>query len=1786
MDIAAEQLKYSQQQATVYLEEKDYEALILRQYAADIQEDIDALEKYERKFGDKADEYHRLIVDAKNLKRMVEKGAAKLEILAQKKSNDEALAAKAAEATAAAEAARAAEASLAAIRVKQSEEEKKVAKSVKLPRIVLPIFDGETCDDYRGFIDAFNETLQADKNLSAIRKWLLLRAQLGGRALQIVQDLPMSSESYENALKMLHTAYGSTKKAVTRQYEKLQNLPRAEMETESLRSTNNRVEGILLTLKGLKSDIEHDFLRSVVLGKYPPELIDTLRVTEDTTLADFREKATQYIQNRAAIIPSTTTAARNASNGQGTNGGAKDGSKAKPRHSQNDLPPTGGGNRMPPPPQVTKNVKNSKPRRETVRLYKCLFCSGEHWSDACTVVTSLDERRAKTADRCQKCFKTPHPGAECESWKHCVHCKETTHNRALCPVKIGSEAKVLLAQKAQGESKPTKFITAMLPVGNTRETKSATTRAVLDTAGGLSLITQKLADQLQLTSDSNQHMRLKAANKAVFSSNSKQVKLLLHPRKGRPILVEACIVPSIVENVVSTDVAELKKQHPQHLNRPMPNEGNGEDVDLLLGYSDLVKIITLEKSVRINDNLQLMGTKFGWVPFGKLTDEADDDGSDEAPICLIKEVDPIKLMCDLETVGLADFLKTKNEEESVAIEKFYKTIEQINKTYQTGWPYKYDPPDLNNNFGLAFGRLVSLWKQLSTSPELLKAYDGIMREQVETDVAEIVNLRRTQKENKIHYLPHRGVIRIGKSTPVRIVFDASSRCGKGAKSLNDNILKGGNWVVELPGVLMRFRRYKTAITSDITRAFHQIMIRPEERDVARFLWVRDINKPPSAENLVVYRFKRMAFGIIASPFLLSTTIKHHLRTHPKEYTDIADIIESDLYADNLVVSIPNSTDSEQFYKGVKGCFADMGMNMTQWVTDDEFLRQKFEAKDCIEETKQSVLGLHWDTISRIMSVKKPNLEYQARSTKRAILKEMAKVYDPLGWMSPVTLSAKILLRKIWQGNYAWDATIQQNLIDEWLPIRSELQKVGDIELPRAYAETGIEDAENMELHAFCDASAEAYGVVVYLRIQKPNGVWTGIVASKTRLSPKTKISIPRLELLAAVIAAKYTSYVEHSLQIQNMKKFLWGDSKCVISWVSSKKILPAFVEKSVQTIKDVGFQSFSYVPTHQNPADVVSRGATVDTLSEQTWWNGPKWLADEKQWPSQSSICEKQTSELADEIIAELKEERKILLIQKAVELKNTVDPASDDGAPFDLKPSNFRSFGNLIRRTATCIKAAARFLRGRGTLSEHREVDFQLARRMWLRWDQQRIYKLTANKNSNVSYLRNLRVKEDEHRIIRCVTRIEWAKLPRDEVEPILLAKGTELTKLIILSTHTNVMHAGTAQTLAELRKEYWVPHGRREVYKVIKNFCFTCRRHDAQPFRTPELAPLPEFRISRTETPFTNVGVDAFGPYKIRVTLENETKIVKHWVLVFTCLVVRAVHLEVMRDMTAQEFLNSFRRFAGRRGVPQLIVSDNAPQFTVVEGIFQCMWRKFAHSEVTSKYYAEHNVQWRFIPAYAPWMGGAYERMIRMIKSAFEKVYGGRTLNQDTFEIAMVEVEAVVNSRPITYVDKEQQTEIISPNDFLCVRYPAFPIDFEKKHTAKELTDSWAAAEKLLDEFWRIWSEQYLRELKERRDRMTNKRSSNAEEPKPGEIVLMVDPDQKRSSWRTAVVERLLPGSDGKVRAVQIRASNRARMIRPVSKLASLKLIMDLPDQVPELTADNQGLVVDDTGGVIEDD
>ncbi len=267
-----------------------------------------------------------------------------------------------------------------------------------------------------------------------------------------------------------------------------------------------------------------------------------------------------------------------------------------------------------------------------------------------------------------------------------------------------------------------------------------------------------------------------------------------------------------------------------------------------------------------------------------------------------------------------------------------------------------------------------------------------------------------------------------------------------------------------------------------------------------------------------------------------------------------------------------------------------------------------------------------------------------------------------------------------------------------------------------------------------------------------------------------------------------------------------------------------------------------------------------------------------------------------------------------------------------------------------------------------------------------------------------NLDLRLTNQGLIRCEGRLQNASLPWDTIHPILLPRNSPVVRAYVRQIHLRNHHIGVSHTMVKIRERFWLIKMRATVKSVLSH-CVTCKWWYGGSFKLPPMPPLPLIRTAEV-SPFLHVGTDLMGPVRIHGSGDEPLKV---WIVLFTCLVTRAVHLEVALDQSAEEFLMSLSRFTSRRGVPRVMISDNGTNFVFVQPLVGCKVKVL--DEKLNLFLTSNSILWHFIPTYAPWYGGAYERLVAVVKRCFRKSYGSRLLTYVQLTTALAEVENVVN-------------------------------------------------------------------------------------------------------------------------------------------------------------------------------
>ena len=585
----------------------------------------------------------------------------------------------------------------------------------------------------------------------------------------------------------------------------------------------------------------------------------------------------------------------------------------------------------------------------------------------------------------------------------------------------------------------------------------------------------------------------------------------------------------------------------------------------------------------------------------------------------------------------------------------------------------------------------------------------------------------------------------------------------------------------------------------------------------------------------------------------------------------------------------------------------------------------YKDDDRVTEKEVKVLGLVWKVKPDELCFYKPKFTNPEVINKRNILRSISAVYDPLGMISPMLLKPKLLLQDLWKRKIEWDSEIPEECMKTWTEFRNDLHYLSNIRIKRCIHEDFNNNKQNYELITFTDASDDAYAVVVYLKTINKDSNKINLIFSKTRIAPiKDNLTIPRLELMGVFIGCRASKFVINELKLDNVKQFIFTDSKCVIEWCKTEKPLNRFVIDRVKEIRESGIH-IAYVKSEENPVDIASMGGTAEKLNDNTfWWHGPEW--------AKSELNEKisQTYQLTEEIRSTVANEMKGS--NTLLEVLLIAEKSGERGSPFALNEAKFSSHWKLIRVAAWCSRFPNNCRRGtliEGYLSPK---EIKEACNMWTRYIQQKHFSIDeSNKNKIDSTISNLGIYKDGNGILRCRGRFHFVRN-----HPRLLPNNNHYTNLIITRYHRKLLHSGVSQTLASIQTDYWIIQGRSAVRKAIRQ-CLICIHWEGAPFKTPLFAPIPEYILYANIPPFTYVGIDYLGPLFIKDNADDRRK---NWVCLFTCLSIRAVHLELVESMTTTNFLLCLRRFIARRGIPRLVISDNASQIKLGDNVMQQVW------------------------------------------------------------------------------------------------------------------------------------------------------------------------------------------------------------------------------------------------------
>ncbi|XP_042069251.1 uncharacterized protein LOC121812105 [Haplochromis burtoni] len=1378
-----------------------------------------------------------------------------------------------------------------------------------------------------------------------------------------------------------------------------------------------------------------------------------------------------------------------------------------------------------PTPAITREKPDVRPSRRSVAVLHsgessprslgttpnkarqqpyCAFCDNRaHHLSQCQEVIKLSREQLtdwiKTNKRCWRCARS-HQAAQCTLKKPCSLC-QGRHLQVLHDVNSKSLKPhgPVSAPPREGENptgvlyldRPTEsgqVLLKVVPVILHHNGKTLSTHAVLDDGSERTMLLPTAAQKLDL-------------------QGIPETLPLRTIRQDVQTLYGSCVSFEISPGAEHSYPVESLQRKYRHL-RGLPLQSFKKVKPLLLIGSDHPQLITPTEAVRLGPpgGPAAMRTRLGWT----LQGPSSLIGSSSLPQqCLFTTAIPpqvSELLKHVEKLWQVDVVPvpegkvvTRSREDNYAVSLLEQKTVRVDvegiQRYATPLLRRENMPHLKASPSAVVPSLRSVERRLQKDPERAMVYRAEIEKLVQAGSVVKVPPSEVAQADESWYIPHHLVSHNGKD---RLVFNCSFQFQ--GQALNEHLLPGPTLSASLLGVLLRFREHAVAISGDIKGMFHQIRLLPEDRSLLRFVW-RDLHPE---EPVAVYEWQVLPFE----------------RATPEEARDLVDRLRALLSSAGFVLRQWASNEPStigHLPEDLRSTSAEL------WLTQDK------------SDTSEPTLGLSWHFPTDTLGYRHRKISYGA-PTMRNIYKVLASQYDPLGFILPYTTRAKMLVRRLWDQQRGWDdPQLPPELLQQWKTWEEELLFLAQVLLPRPYLPKHIMEAvSEREIHIFCDASEQAYGAVAYMRTVTGDGSsHLAFLMARSRVAPKRILSMPRLELCGALSGAHLSRLLKNELTLDIKRIVLWSDSTTVLTWLRSQSChFKVFVGTRVAEIQELTHShTWRYVDSAQNPADDITRGKSLLELTRPNRWSqGPPFLLlGPEQWPPEPSgtLAEPPgPSELRKETFCGF---------------STTFDPATSNFSKYD-------TWTQLLEAAITQLHGAAK---GGGTSSAY---DYVRAEMDVLREAQQESfpeeYRLLKQGKSISRSSRLLALSPEfdhENEVIRVGGRLRRSEdLAFTSSHPLVLDPTHPVTRLFIQDVDSRLRHPGPERVFAEIRRTHWILRG-REAVRRFQRTCLECRRWRARP-TVPKMADLPVARLRLYKPAFYSTGVDCFGPFEVKIGRRVE----KRWGIIFKCLTIRAVHLDVLTSIDTDAFLMALRRFIARRGTPAELYSDQGTNFRGGERELQAAFA--AMTSDLQKLLAPHKIVFHFNPPAAPHFGGVWEREIRSVKMALYTTVGSQPLQEEVLHTVLVEVEGILNSKPLGYVPSDiSDPDPVTPNCFLMGRPDgALP---QVAYPREELLSRrrWKHSQVLADHFWSRFIRLYLPSLQ-----LRQKWRSSPADVTEGSVVMIVDPQLPRASWLVGCISKVHPSPDGHIRSADIKVKDRT-FTRPVARLVVLPALPD---------------------------
>lgn len=1120
--------------------------------------------------------------------------------------------------------------------------------------------------------------------------------------------------------------------------------------------------------------------------------------------------------------------------------------------------------------------------------------------------------------------------------------------------------------------------------------------------------------------------------------------------------------------------------------------------------------------------------------------------------------------------NLFDSNDNNSYEDSLALDilnKYVKRSEnQINFEAPLLWRKLNIKLPTEASFKIAYKRLLIVEKNALKNGRFEECIDQVDN-LINKNYAEIVPANEIDTGNdKTFYLATFFIQPKNKRT--RFIWDAATKVE--GLSLNDCLLSGPNLYNSYLKIILQMREGKYLIKGDIQEMFHQVVMRKEDRDSLRFLFRKSPNLP-----IQILRMRVMIFGSKSSPstsqFVKNKVAEPYEKTHP----EATNVIINKTYVDDVITSVNNLQEGKSLINDVRQIFKTGGFNLVKLksncndiletvrnnLSPDELKNEKLFSNECIEKLLGYEINFETDEINIALTLDKiPEriLNCIDKPSKKQILQLCMSIYDPIGFSEFLISKFKLIYHWTIKENYDWNQIINDEQFEAWKKCINWMKQLTTIKIPRLYSNK-LSDAKFIQLVGFGDAGTEMLCAVIYLRLldEHRNQIDYSFICAKSYTVPyRQSRTVPDLEVDIACKLCILMNKIQTSHNLQFDEKIFITDNSAIKEWiVKGPKNPKIYVHNRLEKIKKFSKpEEWKWTPTHLQPADFGTKISAMPILSYfNDWYHPPLFQLPEANWPIiDANITNHSIYNMSNSSEVDISEnnsfiskfsciDRLINSISKCLEWKSRVEILKINR---EIKSAQTAKCKTRLA-TNKKLKLIESFKEKKRDIFRYIDqlrTDYNRHEASVIRISQQESFKteykdlVNGKEVNNKSPIYKVLPYLDTNGVIRSQTRISNTeenieKFGTDRINPMILHRESHLTKLIIIKEHNCMVHNNEKTVVINLLQRFYINKIRRTVNNVIRNFCLECRIANAKPI-APLMGDIPFTRLALSKTVFKYAMADLLGPIMVKV---SRFKTDKRYVLVYSCLTTRSLHLELIESLSSDATLRALSNTFNLRGAPTRICTDNGTNFTGGNNIMQKYHEEW-NKELLKRRVITEPVEWYFSPAKAPHMNGAVERMVGLVKKAMKgiKKYLDRTPTlYDDFGLKSVlcEVINMLNSRPIEILPPdEDQNSFLTPNMFLIGRQNAQSVPLSSE-PPKTLTQEWKDIKIMSNIIWDKWLKSFFPILLQREkwvDRTTPL--------KVGDIVITADPSIT-NSWRKGIIEQVTMGSQGQVRQVMVR-------------------------------------------------